>query len=165
MKPHEIFTAMPPERAADLFGYLHENEKNLYKATIETLARQRKLRPVFVERKPRPERFAWLQTALGRKTNEGVAAHMLQIWLVGKHSNLLCDFLDALGIPHDENGTVENLPSAPPRAKLGEAIDATLAKHPRDVVATYLHAFQATNDEGGWDTLQEFLDHDERLKL
>ncbi len=51
---------------ADLF----ENEKPLYKNLIENLAKQRKLRPVFVERKPRAERFAWIKEALGRKQNE-----------------------------------------------------------------------------------------------
>lgn len=165
MRPHEIFAVMPPERAAAIFAYLHEEEKPLYKATIDTLAKQRKLRPVFIERKPRQERFAWIREALGRKANESVSAHLLQIWLVGKHSGLLCDFLDGLGIPHDENGTVETLPDAPPKEDLARTIDTLLEKHDAADVAIYLHAFQATHDEGGWDTLQELLDSDARLKM
>src|SRR4030095_7373935 len=90
---HEIFARMPPEVAAQLFTHLHDKEKALYKATIETLAKQRKLRPVFVERKPRDERFAWLREAIARKQNESVGAHLLQIWFVGAQSKFLCDFL------------------------------------------------------------------------
>ena len=85
---------MPASVATQLFSHLGEHEKPLIKATIETLCKQRKLRPVFVERKPKPERFAWVREACGRKQNEGVAAHLLQIWLVGTQKSLLCDFLD-----------------------------------------------------------------------
>lgn len=134
------------------------------KATIEALCKQRKLRPVFVERKPRAERFAWIQEALGRRQNEGVAAHLLQIWLVGTQGKLLCDFLDGFGIAHDEHGTIEEVPPAPEKAKLTEVVNGLLEKYEPGVVAVYLHTFQAT-DENGWSTLEELLAEDSRLKL
>lgn len=164
LQPHEIFARMPEPVSEQLLGYLFEKEKPLYKATIDTLTKQRKLRPVFVERKPRTERHAWMRDVLGKKANESVAAHLLQIWLVGAHAKLLCDFLDALGIAHDENGTIEELPSAPEKAKLSAAIEGLYASHDPGVVAVYLHAFQAL-DEKGWSTLEELLAEDPRLKL
>ncbi len=165
MHTHEIFAALPPESAAEIFGYLQRDEKQLYKAAIDTLAKQRKLRPVFVERKPRPERWAWIQNALGRAVNDSVAAHILQIWLVGQQADLLCAFLDGLGIAHDENGTVETLPDAPPKEDLQRVIDDLTARFDRNTVAVYLHAFQATHDEGGWPSLGELLESDPRLQL
>ena len=164
LQPHEIFARMPEPVSEQLLGYLFEKEKPLYKATIDTLTKQRKLRPVFVERKPRTERHAWMRDVLGKKANESVAAHLLQIWLVGAHAKLLCDFLDALGIAHDENGTIEELPSAPEKVKLSAAIEGLYASHDPGVVAVYLHAFQAL-DEKGWSTLEELLAEDPRLKL
>lgn len=161
---NEIFAKIPAATAAELFAFLAEKEKNLLKVTLDTLAQQRKLRPVFVERKPRAERFQWMQDALGRKQNEGVAAHLLQIWLVGAHAKLLCDFLDGLGIAHDENGTIEELPGAPEKAKLAEVVNGLFEKHDPAVVAIYLHAFQAT-DENGWSTLEELLAEEPRLRL
>jgi len=163
-KPYEIFAALPPAVAEELFAFIHEKEKPLYKATIDTLAKQRKLRPIFVERKPRAERHAWMKEVLGRKINEAVAAHLLQIWLVGAHSELLCDFLDGLGIAHDDNGTIETLPTAPAKADLSKTIDALLITHDPAVVVVYLHAFQAL-DENGWSTLAELLVEDPRLQL
>lgn len=164
LSPDEIFVRMPASVADELFGFLHEREKPLYKATIDTLAKQRKLRSIFVERKPRPERHVWMRENLGRKVNRDVAAHLLQIWLVGAHAKLLCDFLDQLGIAHDENGTIEELPAAPAKAKLSEAITALVSSHDPGVVAVYLHAFQAL-DENGWSSLEELLGEDPRLKL
>lgn len=164
MTANEIFARMPASTSSALFAHVLENEKPLYKATIETLAKQRKLRPVFVERKPRDERHAWLKEALGRKQNEGVASHFLQMWLVGQHAKLLCDFLDGLGIAHDEDGTVNELPPSPPRQQLQPVIDELLQKHDLEVVRIYLHAFQALNQEG-WAGLAEILESDERLRI
>ena len=163
-QPHEIFSRLPSPITEQLFGYLFENEKPLYKATIDTLSKQRKLRAIFVERKPRAERHEWMREILGKKVNDGVAAHMLQIWLVGAHAKLLCDFLDGLGIAHDENGTIEELPSAPEKAKLKSVIEDVMTKHDPGVVAVYLHAFQALDDKG-WESLEGLLGEDPRLKL
>lgn len=164
LKPHEIFARMPAPVATQLLGFIQENEKPLYQATVETIAKQRKLRPIFIERKPRLERYAWLQANIGRAQHDPVAAHLLQIWLVGAQTSLLCDFLDALGIAHDKNGTIEKLPTAPPKAELAAAIEKLLAKYDPAVVAAYLHAFQAMDDEG-WSSLAELLNEDPRLKL
>ena len=162
--PHEIFARLPAPITEQLFGFLHDKEKPLYKATIETLSKQRKLRGVFIERKPRAERHEWMREVLGKRVNDGVAAHLLQIWLVGAHTALLCDFLDGLGIAHDENGTIEDLPTAPEKTKLKSVIDEVMTKHDPGVVAVYLHAFQAL-DENGWSTLEDLLGEDARLKL
>lgn len=165
MAPNEIYSRMTPEIASLLLSYLFENEKPLYRATVDSLAKQRNLRPIFIDRKPRVERFAWLQAALARNTNSSVAAHLLQIWLVGAQSQLLCDFLDALGIAHESNGTVDDLPPAPQKEQLAAAIECLLAKHNPGVVAVYLHAFQALDDKGGWASLDELLETDPRLHL
>lgn len=164
LTPSEIFQRMSPALVSSLFSYLQEKEKALYKATIEAVAKQRKLRSIFIERKPRNERYAWLHDVLGRKSSDAVSAHILQIWLVGQHSKLLCDFLDGLGIQHDENGTVEQLPPAPPKEALEKAITNLLDKHDPEIVAVYLHAFQAMDDTG-WTTLDEFLQSDSRVQF
>lgn len=160
----DIFQRASPALASNLFSFVFEKEKPLYKATIEAVAKQRKLRPVFIERKPRNERHAWLHEALGRKASDAIAGHILQIWLVGQHKALLCDFLDALGIKHDENGTVEQLPPQPEKELLEKAVNDVLQKHDHEVVAVYLHAFQALNDTG-WTNLDEILQNDERLQI
>lgn len=165
LQPHEILARLNPELTNDLFAHLHGKERKLYQATIDTLAKQRRFRPVFIERKQPAERHAWMKEALGRATNNAVAAHLLQIWFVGAHKDVLCDFLDALGIQHDENGTIEQLPPAPAKEDLKKAVDTLSGKHSPALVAAYLQTFQALDDSGGWGTLEELLGEDERLKL
>jgi hypothetical protein len=165
LQPHEILARLNPELTNDLFTHLHGSERKLYQATIDTLAKQRRFRPVFIERKQPAERHAWMKEALGRPANAAVAAHLLQIWFVGAHKDVLCDFLDALGIKHDENGTLEQLPPAPAKVELKKAIDLLMGKHTPALVAAYLQTFQALDDGGGWGTLEELLKEEERLRL
>jgi hypothetical protein len=155
---------MPESTCTAMLAEMFENEKPLYKNLVESLAKQRKLRPVFIERKPRPERFAWIKDALGRKQNEPFAANLLQIWLVSRHSAMLCDFLDRLGIKHDDNGTVENIPAQPEKPLLEAAVAGLLEKYDPAVVSVYLHAFQAL-DETGWPLLEEIIAAEPRLQF
>ncbi len=164
MTASDIFQRLSPDLAEQVLSYLQTADKPTYKVAIQTLATQRKLRPVFVERKPRQERHAWMQAALGRPYSEQIAINLLQMWLMGAQSSLLRDFLDSLGIEHDEQGGIENLPPCPPPEKLREAVDALLAKYPAEIVAVYLNCFQGM-DMAGWPPLGEILATDERLRL
>ena len=74
-------------------------------------------------------------------------------------------FLDSLGIAHDEDGTVENLPESPPKEKLRATIDQLLINYPAEAVAVYLHAFHDMDSTVSWPPLGEVLAEDERLKL
>lgn len=164
-QPHEIVARFSPALTEQLFAFLYDKERKLYRATIESLAKQRNFRPVFVEKMPAPKRHTWMKEQLGKVTNGAVAAHVLQIFFVGGHSALLCDFLDALGIKHDDNGTIEELPPAPDKEAVKKAVDAVMEKHDPALVTAYLHTFQALDDAGGWPSLEELLAEEERLKL
>ncbi len=157
MKSHEIFQHMSPALAAEILSYLQNEQKPVFKAVVQGLASQRKLRAVFVERKPPNERYAWIKNALSRKAADTLAAHLLQAWLLGAQKPMLCDFLDSLGITHDEDGTVENLPDSPPKEKLAESSTSLLAKYPAEAVAVYLHAFHDMDSTVSWPPLGEVL--------
>lgn len=165
MKAHELFQNISSPLAAEVFTFLHENEKPVYKAAIQGLANQRNLRAVFVERKPRDERHAWMKTALSRPVSDTLATHLLQAWLLGANKPMLCDFLDALEIAHEEDGTVEVIPPSPPKEKLQAAVDQLMTKYPPEAVAVYLHAFRDMDSSVQWPALNEILDHDPRLQL
>jgi hypothetical protein len=165
MKSHELFQNMSAATAGAVFGFLQKEQNDVYKAAIQGLANQRNLRPVFVERKPPNERFAWLQSALGRKISDAIAAHLIQAWLLGANKQMLCDFLGALGIAHDQDGTVEQIPPSPPKEQVAAAVNQLLQKYPAETVAIYLHAFRAMDAAADWPPLVELLAEDPRLRL
>ena len=160
----DLFARLSPALASEIFNYLQTSAKPTYVLAVQTLAVQRRLRPVFIERKPRAERHAWLQAALARPAAAPIAANFLQGWLVGAQAPLLCDFLDSLGIAHDGKGNIDSLPPCPGPAPVRVATDALLAKYPAEIVAVYLHCFLAM-DPAAWAPLAEILATDARLKL
>ncbi|MBA2242852.1 MAG: hypothetical protein H0W04_08190 [Chthoniobacterales bacterium] len=165
MKSHELFQRMSPGMASEVFLFLQKQEKPVYKAAIQGLANQRNLRAVFIERKPPPERHPWMQAALSRPISNALATHLLQAWLLGAHKPMLRDFLEGLEIAHEEDGTVEELPPAPPKEKIKEAVDKLLGKYPAEAVAIYLHAFRDMDSAVQWPALNEILGEDEQLRL
>jgi len=164
MKCYEIFSRLSPELTNEIFAHLIEHEKPVYKAMIQNIATRRKLRPVFIERKPKNERHIWLRQALSMRGADDIATQLLQIWLLGAHRQMICDFLDSLGIKHDGKGVVDSLPAEPSREALTDTITKLLEGRSAEVVAVYLHAFQAM-DETGWSTLDEVLANDARVAL
>src|SRR4051794_18234044 len=165
MKSYEIFQQMSPSLAGEILSYLQKERTPVFKSVVQTLASQRNLRTVFVERKPPAERYTWIKGALGRKPSDLLAAHLLQAWLLGSQKSMLCGFLDSLGIKHDEDGTVEQLPESPNTDDLRKAIDQLLTKYSPEAVAVYLHAFHDMDSSVTWQPLGDVLAEDERLKL
>lgn len=154
---------MPPELAKRILDDTYSEQKEAYKATLKAVADAKKLRPAFYEKKPRVERDADIINMLSKPRMEEIAAALLRGWLMKSQSQLLIDFLDALGLKHDK-GIVEDFPPALEDAKLKSAVEAILAKHPREIVVVYLHAFGNMN-EAGWENLNALLEKDERLQF
>lgn len=165
MKAHELFQRISQALAVEMFSFLHANDKPVYKAAIQGLANQRNLRPVFIERKPRDERHAWMKSALSRPVSDTLGTHLLQAWLLNANKPMLREFLTALEIPHEDDGTVEDIPSCPPKEKVQGAIDQLLGKHPQEPVAVYLHAFRNMDSSVEWPALDQILDEDPRLQF
>jgi hypothetical protein len=160
---HELLGFMSPPLAMEILTYAYESDKPLYKATLAAVAENRRLRPVFLERQPRPQRNATIVATLAKPSLEIVTANLIRTWLLKKYTSLLGDFLDALGIAHKE-GVVEDLPATMEDIKLAAAVDKVLEKYPPEIVAVYLNAFSEMN-EVQWPNLKTMLESDKRLQL
>jgi hypothetical protein len=160
---HEIFGFMSPALAAEILEQIHAADKPLYRGTLAAVAEARKVRPVFLERKPRPEQHKTVLEMLTRARLEAVAINVLQTWLLKNQTAMLAEYLDALGIKH-ENGAVEDLPKTMEDEKLKSAVEGLLAKHAHEKVAVYLRAFNDLN-QAKWPNLAEVLEKDSRLQL
>ncbi|MEY4385210.1 MAG: hypothetical protein RLY20_493 [Verrucomicrobiota bacterium] len=160
---HELLGFMSPSLADEILNWTRETERATYKATLQAVAEARKLRLVFLERQPRPQRHATMVAALNRPNLEMVASTLLRTWLVKRHKDMLVDFLNALGIQH-EDGVVEGLPETMDNEKLKAAVELLLGKYPHEAVGVYLNAFNDMN-EANWPNLKELLEGDSRLQL
>jgi hypothetical protein len=163
LNSHEIIAFMSPALGTEILTWAYEQDKPIYKATLGAVADARKVRPVFLERQPRVQRHAGMLEVLAKSRMESAASTLLRTWLLKGRKALLVDFLDALGIEH-EDGVVDELPQTMDEGRLKTAVAKVLEKHPPEVVAVYLNAFNGMN-ETNWPVLNSLLETDQRLQL
>jgi len=162
MTVHELFARLSPAETSGVLEWLQENDRPAYKTCAGFLATRRKLRPVFVERKPKAERNAWMAENLGKPANGDLAAEVLQSWILGAQGEMVCGFLDMLKIPHDGKGLIESLPAEPPAAEIASAVEALFAKYSPTAVAVYLNLFTSMGMTE-WPHLKALVSTDPRL--
>jgi hypothetical protein len=160
---HELIGFMSSARAGEILEHAFQSEKEIYKATLAAVAEAKRVRPVFLAKQPRKDRHAAMLAMLSKPALDLAAGTLIRGWLLKQHKQLLADFLDALGIPH-KDGVLDDLPETMDDAKLREAVETVLAKHPPEVVAIYLHAFYEMN-EARWPVLKTMLESEPRLQL
>src|SRR5581483_506194 len=163
LSAHELLGFMSPGLASEILAYAHESDKPLYRVTLAAVAEARKVRPIFLERQPRTEQHTAMLATLTRPSMEVAASNLVRTWLVRKQRPMLEDVLNSLGITHNE-GVVDDLPKSMDDAKVKPAVEALLAKYPREAVAVYLLAFNEMN-EATWPNLKTMLETDPRLQL
>lgn len=165
MQAFEIYQNIKPSIITDLFQWMRDEERDLYKHTIATLANDRKLRPVFIQKKSVADQIAWAHKTLKLKSSNMIGEHLFQVYFMQGQQDLLVAFCDAMGIEHDGKGSVDGaLPETLDADTLKAAVDTLLDKFDPQLVSLYLRVFNLQT-ENGWKSLTELLASDERLAL
>ena len=160
---HELLGFVSSSLANEILDFARETDKATYKTVVAAVAQARHLRPVFLERQPRPQRHATILATLTRPSMEMMAGTLLRAWLVQKQKPMLVDFLTSLGI-ENKDGVVEDLPATMADEKLKGAVESLLAKYPHEAVAVYLNAFNDMN-EANWPNLKAMLETEPGLQF
>ena len=163
MKAQQLIQSISPDLQKEILNHLFKEHKRAYQMVLNTLAANRKLRPVFLERKNKDDQFTFVLEQLRLRTNEGVAEQVIQLWLLKGQKDLLKTFLDAVGIAH-EDGQVENLPEDITDEQAKAGTEALLAAHPAEKAAVYLAMFQMQRPEG-WSSIAKAIEAEPRLQL
>ena len=165
MKAHELYSAVDPAIVTEILDWFRANDRNVYKSAVATLATNRKLRPVFIQKKTLPEQYAWILKTLKLNACDTIGEHLLQAYLMSAQQSLLAMFCDGLGIPHDGKGSVVgDLPKKLDAERLANTIDKLVDIFDPKMLTLYLHCFNL-QVPGGWPDLTAKLESDERLKL
>jgi hypothetical protein len=165
VKAYEVYQNVDPSLVSEMFLWLRENDRQLYKSAIASLTAARKLRPVFVEKKSVTEQIAWLHKTLKLRTSDTIGEHLFQAYFMKGQKDLLIAFCDGMGIEHDGEGSVEGtLPETLDDEKLKATIDSLLESNDSKLVALYLYIFNLQTADG-WENLSKILADDERLGL
>lgn len=160
---HELIGFMSPKMANRILEDTQANNREVYRALVASMAQAQKMRPVFIGRQPKERRHKSFVQMLSRTGSEEHAGNLIRGWLFKEHKDVLTGFLGKLGIEHEE-GMVDDLPESISDDALNAAVDLLIEKYDRELVAVYLTAFNASN-ENRWGNLDALLAEDERLQF
>lgn len=160
---HELIGFMSPKMANRILEDTQANNREVYRALVASMAQAQKMRPVFIGRQPKERRHKSFVQMLSRAGSEEHAGNLIRGWLFKEHKDVLTGFLGKLGIEHEE-GMVDDLPESISDDALNAAVDLLIEKYERELVAVYLTAFNASN-ENRWGNLDALLAEDERLQF
>jgi hypothetical protein len=165
LKSHEIYSSVDLAIVTGMLDWFRENNRDVYKSVLAAIAKERKLRLVFIQKKPLAEQYEWICKNLKVKMFDAIGEHIMQAYLMSAQQSMLAMFCDGLGIPHDGKGSVVGeLPKDLDGARLDETIDRLVDVFDPKMLTLYLRCFNLQSPDG-WPVLTAKLESDARLVL
>ena len=124
MRPYQIFAAMSADVAEHFFDGLAAEAAPMYAQMVHAAAAAMKSRPGSVAKLPKDKKAAAMRRALARVGADPLAEEMLAVYFLQVRKDVLVEWLDALGLAHDEGSLKDDFPPEPEEAKLRACVDA-----------------------------------------
>jgi len=156
MRAYEIWQHISPKLNHEILESAYLNHKKLYRHIVEEMAANLRVRSQKLLETPRAERHIQFAPFLGLPHFNIISQNLLMDWLLKSRSEILVDFLDALGIQHDGHGQVEEFPEKMDSAKLKSAVEGLYGKHDEESVNVYLNVFNTVAGES-WPELSSMI--------
>jgi hypothetical protein len=118
MKPNQIFAAMTPERCQEILAAISEESPESTKQIVATAAVALKFRPQYLLKQPPAKRAASVRRALSRIQSGQMAEELLAVYFLKCRLELLTEWLDLLGLEHEEGILQNDVVEAPDKAQL-----------------------------------------------
>jgi hypothetical protein len=143
MRPHQVFGQMTPEHAAQVMTVLEEKSPAVYTQAVAATGIAMNARPKFLLRQPAEKRANMVRRTLARVRANDLAEEVLATYFLEGRKELLTEWLDSVGLEHDEGILKEENPRPPAKKKLEEASERFLAGDQIEDRELLLRAFAA----------------------
>ncbi len=156
MRSYQVFAAMPPERALAMLRALSEKSPQMLRQTVDAAALATRTRPVYLRRQPFEKRSEAVRRALSRVAANALADELLAVYFLECRKPLLIEWLDLVGVAHEDGTLAEAAPAQPPQERLRKAVEAFRSKRADPDRALLLRAF-AAQEAVDWPALDALL--------
>ena len=151
-----IWSGMTDDVAAAILGDIKRETPDLYREALATAAGSLRMRPQVLRQQPAARQAATIRRALTQVNQQDLGAHLLIAWLTKSQQPMLAQFLDDLGIAHEEGTVKDGVGPEPEPERLGAAAERLRATFPPEHVRVYLAAFAATTADD-WERLPPLI--------
>ena len=152
-----IWSGMTDDVAATILGDIKRETPDLYREALATAAGSLRMRPQVLRQQPATRQAATIRRALTQVNQQDLGAHLLIAWLTKSQKPMLAQFLDDLGIAHEEGTVKEAIGPEPDPERLAAAVARLRAAFPPEHVRLYLSSFAAIT-AGEWQHLPSVID-------
>ena len=157
MRSYQIFAAMSPDRAVAVMSGLSENAPQMFKQALLAASASMNARPTYLQRQPFEKQVGAVRRALSRVAANGVAEEILAVYFLECRKALLLEWLDLLGIKHEDGILEADSPVAPGKAELEKARNTFCGVDDDGDRSLLLNAF-AAQSAIDWPDLEALLD-------
>jgi hypothetical protein len=123
VRAYQIFASMTPERSTEIMRVLREKAPAMFHNSVAIAAASFKMRPVYLKAQPLEKRADVVRRALARVTTNAIAEELLAVYFLECRKPLLIEWLDTLGIEHEEGTLAQDAPAEPDAAGLRAAVE------------------------------------------
>jgi hypothetical protein len=157
MRSYQVFAAMSPERATDVMRAIAEQAPVMFASALQLAGATLKTRPTYLQRQPFDRRAAAIRRALARVASNSIAEETLAVYFIECRKDLLIEWLDLLGVKHEDGILSDEAPPAPVEAELRKTTERFLAAGGDADRELLLRAF-AAQESIDWPVLEALLD-------
>ncbi|MGE0544248.1 MAG: hypothetical protein AB7R89_29145 [Dehalococcoidia bacterium] len=151
-----IWGGMSDETAAAVLGDVKRELPDLYRQAVATAAGSLKMRPQVLRQQPAARQATTIRRTFTQVNQQDLATHLLIEWLTKCQKPMLGQFLDDLGIEHEDGTIKQELGAEPDAERLSAAIAHLNENFPPEQVRIYLSAF-STITADDWQRLPELI--------
>ena len=123
MRSFQVFAAMSADESEAFFGRIKETAPAIFAQSVHAAAAALKTRPAFMMKQPFAKQVAGMRRALSRVAANPIADETLAVYFLEIRKELLIEWLDQIGIGHDDGALTEDSPEEPPSASVKEAVE------------------------------------------
>ena len=143
MRPNQIFAAMSPEKCGQIMEKIAEQSPEAVKQTVAAAAIALKFRPQFLLKQPLAMRVSSVRRALSRTSSNALAEELLAVYFLKCRLDLLGEWLDLLGLEHEEGILKAEVLTSPAESELKEKVAKFRAASSDEDRELLLQAFAA----------------------
>ncbi|MBW2495138.1 MAG: hypothetical protein JRE43_10340 [Deltaproteobacteria bacterium] len=157
MRSYQVFASMSPELAVSVMSEIAKESPQAYKQALLATSASMNARPVYIQKLPFDKQVAAVRRTLSRVAANGVAEEILAVYFLECRVELLTEWLDLLGLKHEDGILEADSPPAPEKAALQKARD-TFCKAGDDADRALLLRAFAAQSAIDWPDLEALLD-------
>lgn len=157
MRCFEIFAAMPQDQSRRVLREIRERAPAGFQQALMLACGVLRSRPVYLRGLPFDKQADAVRRALARVASNSVAEELLAVYFLECRRPLLIEWLDAVGLAHEEGVLKDEKPPEPEEAKLRESVDGFLGGEEPETRLLLLRAFGA-QEPVEWPAFDALLD-------